>query len=112
MLLRIKAILFFLFVGIHAIAQSSLFSIDTTAVFQSSNGVLSFPLSGGFNSPVFCQVDLNGDGLNDLLILDRVGNRISTFIYNSSSNKHVSTYTYNFYFLHPCCIIFIVLLIH
>ena len=93
MLLRIKAILFFLFVGIHAIAQSSLFSIDTTAVFQSSNGVLSFPLSGGFNSPVFCPIDFNGDGSNDLLILDRVGNRISTFVFDSTSSPYKFVYS-------------------
>jgi hypothetical protein len=69
----------------HAVAQSSLFSLDTTAVFQNSNGAMLFPLVGGFNSPVFTQIDLNGDGNNDLLILDRVGNRISTFTYNPAA---------------------------
>ena len=85
MLLRIKLILFFFFLGMHAIAQSSLFSLDTTAVFQNSNGSMLFPLTGGFNSPVFTQIDLDGDGDNDLLVLDRVGNRISTFTYNPSA---------------------------
>lgn len=85
MLLRIKVILFFFFLGMHAVAQSSLFSLDTTAVFQNSNGAMLFPLVGGFNSPVFTQIDLNGDGNNDLLILDRVGNRISTFTYNPAA---------------------------
>lgn len=92
MLFRIKSILFFLFIGIHAIAQTSLFSLDTTAVFQNSNGVLSFPLMGGFNSPVFCQLDLNGDGANDLLVLDRVGNRISTFVFNPTSSPYKYVY--------------------
>ncbi|MEN9331373.1 MAG: hypothetical protein RLZZ94_463 [Bacteroidota bacterium] len=85
MLLRIKVILFFFFLGMHAIAQSSLFSLDTTAVFQNSNGSMLFPLVGGFNSPVFTQIDLDGDGDNDLLVLDRVGNRISTFTYNPAA---------------------------
>ncbi len=93
MIFRIKSILFFLFIGISAIAQTSLFSLDTTAVFQNSNGVLSFPLVGGFNSPVFCQLDLNGDGANDILVLDRVGNRISTFLFNSSAGPYNYLYS-------------------
>lgn len=86
MFLRIKSILFFLFMGMHAIAQSSFFSLDTTAVFQNSNDTLLFPLTGGLNSPVFTQIDFNGDGFNDLLVLDRVGNRISTFTYNPNGS--------------------------
>ena len=93
MLLRIKVILFFIFIGIHSFAQSSLFSIDTTSVFQNTNGVMSFPLVGGLNSPVFCQVDFNGDGSNDLLILDRVGNRISTFVFDSTSSPYKYVYS-------------------
>jgi hypothetical protein len=96
MLLRIKVILFFIILGIHSFAQSSLFSLDTTAVFQNSNGILSFPFVGGFNSPVFCQIDLNGDGANDLLVLDRVGNRVSTFVYNSAASPYKYEYAPSF----------------
>ena len=101
MLLRIKVILFFFFLGMHAIAQSSLFSLDTTAVFQNSNGAMLFPLVGGFNSPVFTQIDLNGDGNNDLLILDRVGNRISTFTYNPAATPIKYEYAPRFISLIP-----------
>jgi len=85
----------------HAIAQSSLFSLDTTAVFQNSNGAMLFPLVGGFNSPVFTQIDLNGDGNNDLLILDRVGNRISTFTYNPAATPIKYEYAPRFISLIP-----------
>ncbi|MFN5347804.1 MAG: T9SS type A sorting domain-containing protein [Bacteroidota bacterium] len=85
----------------HAIAQSSLFSLDTTAVFQNSNGSLLFPLVGGFNSPVFTQIDLDGDGNNDLLVLDRVGNRISTFIYNPAATPIKYEYAPRYILLIP-----------
>lgn len=41
---------------------------------------LKFPWTGGVNSPVVNQIDLNGDGYMDILLFDRVGNRISTFL--------------------------------
>jgi hypothetical protein len=41
---------------------------------------LKFPWTGGVNSPVVNQIDLNGDGFQDILLFDRVGNRISTFL--------------------------------
>jgi len=41
---------------------------------------LKFPWAGGMNSCQFCSIDLNLDGIGDLLIFDRHGNRKLTFI--------------------------------
>ena len=84
--LRINSILFFIFVSMNVFAQAGLqFALDTSAIVQKNSSQLSMPFAGGFNSPVFCKIDLNGDGENDLLVLDRVGNRISTFTFNANS---------------------------
>jgi len=41
---------------------------------------LKFAWAGGLNSCQFCPIDLNLDGITDLLVFDRHGNRILTFI--------------------------------
>lgn len=41
---------------------------------------LKYTWAGGLNACQFCSIDLNLDGLNDLLIFDRHGNRKLTFI--------------------------------
>ena len=43
-------------------------------------GTLRYTWAGGLNSCQFCSIDLNLDGINDLLIFDRHGNRKLTFI--------------------------------
>lgn len=53
----------------------------------SVNGVsLLFPLAGGLNSPQFSSVDLNNDGLLDLHVFDRVGDKQLTFLNNGRSD--------------------------
>ncbi|MCK9203839.1 MAG: T9SS type A sorting domain-containing protein [Bacteroidales bacterium] len=47
---------------------------------------LLFPWAGGLNSCQFCAIDLNLDGINDLLIFDRHGNRKLTFINHGTPN--------------------------
>ena len=39
-----------------------------------------FPWTGGMNSCQFSDIDLNLDGIMDLFVFDRYGNRILTFI--------------------------------
>jgi hypothetical protein len=47
---------------------------------------LKFPWAGGLNSCQFCAIDLNSDGIDDLLIFDRHGNRKLTFINQGTPN--------------------------
>lgn len=44
------------------------------------------PWSGGFNSPQFNQIDLNYDGVMDLLVFDRNGDRTLLFLNDGSGN--------------------------
>ena len=47
---------------------------------------LKFPWAGGLNSCQFCAIDLNFDGIKDLLVFDRHGNRKLTFINHGTPN--------------------------
>ena len=54
---------------------------------------LKYPWAGGLNSCTFEPVDLNLDGKLDLVIFERLGNRILPFIQNGTSG--ISDYTYH-----------------
>lgn len=49
-----------------------------------SGSLLDNPWAGGMNSCQFSTIDLNDDGKDDLFVFDRVGNRISTYINEST----------------------------
>lgn len=77
-----------------AIAQTGpdLFLDNRPPVIINGN-TLSMPWTGGLNSPIFNEIDLNADGINDLMVFDRVGYRYSTYI-----NKGIAgaaDYTYD-----------------
>jgi len=46
--------------------------------------VLKNPWVGGFNAPIFSEVDMNGDGIKDLFVFDKDGNRYSTYLNNGT----------------------------
>ncbi len=49
-------------------------------VLDSTGQRMTHPWTGGFNAPQFSPVDLNGDGVQDLLVFDRSGSRVLTFM--------------------------------
>ena len=49
--------------------------------------------SGGFHAPQFSKMDLNEDGVEDLVVFDRAVKKISTFLANASGS---SEYSYDF----------------
>ncbi|MDQ3051962.1 MAG: T9SS type A sorting domain-containing protein [Bacteroidota bacterium] len=44
------------------------------------------PWAGGYNAPMFSQIDLDGDGIKDLFVFDKEGNRVTTYINNGTPN--------------------------
>ena len=72
---RIGIATFLLLLSLAGIPQQT---ID----FQVRNDVeaLAFPWAGGLNACQFGRMDLDGDGLKDLLVFDRHGNRLSCFL--------------------------------
>lgn len=60
-------------------AQQILFLDQQPSVVINGN-LLKFPWAGGINSAIINEIDLDGDGIKDLMLFDRVGNRLSTYI--------------------------------
>lgn len=80
-----QKILYTLFLGVVSAcvcAQPiSLQRIDTIAVWK-NNLRLAYPWCGGINFAQFSNADLNFDGVNDIVVFDREGNRILTFCHS------------------------------
>ena len=62
-------------------------SENRVVVENTSKKVFKYPWAGGMNSCQFNQLDLNLDGKKDLLVFDRIGNRIIPFINEGSSGE-------------------------
>jgi hypothetical protein len=59
---------------------------DSVPVFVNSTQP-PYAWAGGFNSPQFSQIDLNQDGILDLFVFDRAGNKITTFTNQGTPNQ-------------------------
>lgn len=79
--------LFFLFFlsAAFASAQLSFERYDSIPV-QINGNLISNPWAGGLNFIQVSEIDLNLDGIKDLFIFDRTGNKIRTFINNGTAN--------------------------
>lgn len=60
--------------------------IDSVRVFQNAQQLL-YPWAGGMNYVMFSEIDLNLDGINDLFVFDRTGNKITTYLNNGTPNQ-------------------------
>ncbi len=54
--------------------------LPLSSLGQTASGILKNPWAGGLNAAQFCPVDLNLDGVMDLMVFDRHGNRILPFL--------------------------------
>ena len=72
--------------GLRVSAQNTPAAEPGSAVSGFSGLPLKFPWAGGLNSCQFCAIDLNLDGVSDLLVFDRHGNRKLTFINHGTPN--------------------------
>jgi hypothetical protein len=82
---------FFLLLAQSAAGQNEMFQQYNIPVSQSGVPFKS-PWVGGLNNPEFSPVDLNNDGILDLVIFDRVGDVLLTYL-NENVNGQ-SSYTY------------------
>ena len=57
-----------------------------------NNDILKYAWVGGLNSCQFEAIDLNFDGIKDMVVFDRTGNRLLTFINNGTANTVDYTY--------------------
>ena len=76
-------------------------------ILNSNNIPLQFPWIGGINSVVFSSIDLNNDGIKDLVGFEKHGNRILPFVWNSQSSQYefAPQFSQNFPILHDWVIL-------
>ena len=79
MRLKHAFILGFIFSSILSFSQMIL-NRDTSLHFTENGTQFLSPLSGGINAGQFSNIDLNLDGVMDLVVFDKSGNKISPFI--------------------------------
>ncbi len=65
---------------------------NSIAVHDSIGNPLLYPWTGGMNSCQYSSIDLNFDGIKDLFVFDKIGNRILTFINAGTANTVSYTY--------------------
>ncbi|MBC7893419.1 MAG: VCBS repeat-containing protein, partial [Sphingobacteriaceae bacterium] len=76
-----KKILYLLLLTLPALAQQRLvFRADTLAKVTVAGQALSNAWAGGFNAPQFSRLRLDADTTADLVVFDRAGNKLSTFL--------------------------------
>lgn len=64
-----------------AFSQGPKFYVDNTLTFKNAAAdQIPYPFVGGFMSPQFSNIDLDGDGTKDLFVFDRGGNKVLTYI--------------------------------
>ena len=83
---RLLTLTFFSIFTTYSFAQISV-NRDTSVDVYESNTNYKSPWVGGMNSVQFNEIDLNLDGVNDLITFDRSGNKLNTFI--KKNNEYI-----------------------
>ncbi len=73
---------------------------DTSLTFYENGQEFSSPLSGGINAGQFSNIDLNLDGVMDIVVFDKSGNKLSPFINDNGDFIYAPKYRTNFPNLH------------
>src|ERR1051326_6298663 len=76
----------FLFFPFALSAQMGFTRQDSVRVYY-NNVLQPYAWAGGVNSPQFSEIDLNQDGILDLFVFDRTGNKIITFLNLGTPNQ-------------------------
>lgn len=63
-------------------AQENFLRNNQLSVLKANSQAYNHPFVGGFNHVQYSEIDLNLDGVNDMVVFDRAGFKVSTFINN------------------------------
>ncbi len=71
--------LYLLLLGNFAFAQTSKYPVSALPLIR-NGAIVPNAWTGGLNAPEFSEIDLNTDGIKDLFVFDRVGEKCLTFL--------------------------------
>ncbi len=92
--------LFFLLLPCSVLAQQSLY-FDPTIPVTEQGAPLHLAWAGGANSIQMGSIDLDGDGIKDLLLFDRAGNKVITLLNNGGPGLGTYSVTRQFDDVYP-----------
>ena len=69
------------------LGQQIIFEETDTVLILKNNDTLTLGFAGGINSGQYSTIDLNMDNVPDLVVFDRSGNKISTFLNVGSAGQ-------------------------
>ncbi len=97
---NIAVILFFILNCVQLAFAQMILNRDTNLIFKENGLQFSSALSGGINSGQFSNIDLNLDGVLDLVVFDKSGNKLNPFINENGNFLYAPRYRSNFPNLH------------
>lgn len=94
----ILAITYLMFINLLGNAQNVYFTLSNSAKFLKPNttDTLKNPFVGGFQKPQFNKIDLNNDGIKDLVVFDGVGNKVFTYLWENNNWVYAPSYEKDF----------------
>jgi len=75
--------LFLLLFSAQILGQGLQFKFNQDINVSNGKGILKNPWAGGLNAVQFAQIDLNGDGIEDVLAFDRTNQKVFTYVNKS-----------------------------
>ena len=84
---RLRWLVLFLALPSVLNAQNGEYVPDVDISVTHNGSSIENPWVGGFNAPIFSEIDMNGDGVKDLFVFDREGYRTTTYINNGSPGQ-------------------------
>jgi len=75
--------LFLLLFSAQILGQGLQFKFNQDINVSNGKGILKNPWAGGLNAVQFAQMDLNGDGIEDVLAFDRTNQKVFTYVNKS-----------------------------
>lgn len=94
---KILHLLFTFCLPIYLFAQPVQFNLTNKASI-SMNGIdtLPYPYTGGLNAPQMFKIELDGDGIKDLFVFDRYGNKVMTYLFKGGKYVYAPMYESQF----------------
>ena len=93
--MKYKFLLFIFLISTSLSAQLNLVR-DNSLIIEENNIIFNSAFAGGINAAQFSNLDLNLDGVMDILIFDKSGNRINPFVNLNGSYKYIPDYRHFF----------------